>query len=99
MSVGVGRASYWVSRQFKNESIIRFANKSEAGANDIDFIGGRLAVQTNAGDIWEWMIVDYQADEVLALPFRPKDLEKDGNGGIVMSLLGKDEYMGQRDRS
>lgn len=70
----------------------------EAGSDDIDFIGGRLEIQTESGDMWEWIISDYQSNQVIALPLRAKGDERDGSISVMM-MLNKDQYLGRTDRA
>ncbi len=70
----------------------------ESDVNDIDFVGGRFEVQTDQGNLWEWIVVDYQGNEVISLPFRPKGVEQEEDMGGVIMMLGKDEFMGRKDR-
>ena len=98
MPVGNDRVGLWASRQFRNESVISFAINGEADDDDIDFIGARLEIQTESGDVWEWIIVDYQSNQVIALPLRAKGDEQDGNIGVIM-MLDRDQYLGRTDRS
>ena len=99
MSVKIDRAGYWASRQFRNESVLSFAIDSKTDVSDVDFVGGLLEIQTREGAVWEWMIVDYQANEIVALPFRPKGQKQDENVGGVLMMLGRDEFLRRKDRS
>lgn len=96
------RVGLWASRQFRNGNgdVISFAINREADDADIDFIGARLEIQTESGDVWEWIIVDYQSNQVIALPLRAKGDEQDGSLGVIM-MLDKDQYLGlgRTDRS
>ena len=98
VSVRNDRVGLWASRQFRNESVISFAVNREADDDDIDFIGARLEIQTESGDAWEWIVVDYQSNKVVALPLRAKGDEQDGSIGVMM-MLGEDQYLGRTDRS
>ena len=98
VSVKNDRMGLWASRQFRNESVMSFAINREADGDDIDFIGGRLEIQTESGDVWEWIIVDSQSNHVMALPLRAKGDEQDGSLGVMM-MLDKDQYLGRTDRS
>ena len=98
LSINGNHLAFWTSTQFRNECVLDFGLKVQSDINDSDFIGGRLEVQTHQGSVLECIIVDYQADEVIALPFRFKGEEsEDGTAGIMM-MLGKNEYMGMKDR-
>ena len=98
VSVKNDRVGIWASRQFRNDFVFNSAINREADGADIDFIGGRLEIQMESGDVWEWIIVDYQADEVVALPFRAKGAEQDGSMGVIM-ILDRNQYLGRKDRS
>ena len=98
LSVRHDRSAFWASRQFRNESVLSFGLNMESDVNDIDFLGGRFEVQTDQGNLWEWIIVDHQGNEVISLPFRPKGVEQEGDTGGVIMMLGKDEFMGRKDR-
>ena len=96
------RLGLWASRQFRNGNgdVLSFAINREDDDADIDFIGARLEIQTESGDVWEWIIVDYQSNQVIALPLRAKGDEQDGSLGVIM-MLDKDQYLGldRTDRS
>ena len=104
VSVTNDRGGIWASGQFRNgvinfkDSVLKSAINREADGADIDFMGGLLAIEMESGDVWEWIIVDYQADEVVALPLRPKGAEQDGSMGMIM-MLDRNQYLGRRDRS
>ena len=98
VSVKNDRLGIWASRQFRNDFVFNSAINREADGADIDFMGGRLEIQMESGDVWEWIIVDYQADEVVALPFRAKGAEQDGSMGVIM-ILDRNQYLGRKDRS
>ena len=104
VSVTNDRGGIWASGQFRNgvinfnDSVLKSAINREADGADIDFMGGLLSIEMESGDVWEWIIVDYQADEVVALPLGPKGAEQDGSmGGIEM--LDRNQYLGRKDRS
>ena len=98
LSISGSRIALWTSTQFRNECVLNLGLKAQTDINDTDFIGGRLEVQTHQGSVLEWIIVDCQADEVIALPLRFKgEKSEEGTAGIMM-MLGKNEYMGQKDR-
>ena len=104
VSVTNDRGGIWASGQFRNgvinfkDSVLKSAINREADGADIDFMGGLLAIEMESGDVWEWIIVDYQADEVVALPLRAKGAEQDGSMGVTM-MLDRNQYLGRRDRS
>ena len=93
------RVAYWASRQFRNESVLSFSVNREDPFKDLDLIGGRFEVETKEGGLWEWMIVDDQEGQVVALPLGPKGSEPDREGTAVMMMIGADEYRGRKDRS
>ena len=99
MSVEIDRAAFWAPTQFRNEFVIAFSMNHEVDVTDIDFVGGLLEIQTTEGDVWEWIIVDYQGDDIVALPVRRKDQKQEEGVGGVMMMLGRDEFLGQRERS
>ena len=98
LSVTGNRVAFWATTQFRNECVLSLGIKTESRVDDIDFIGGRLEVQTHQGGVWEWIIVDCQTNEVIALPFRAKGEEQEGDSGGVLMMLGENEYMGTKDR-
>lgn len=98
LSIDGKHAAFWSSSQFRNECVLSFGLNVETDATDFDFVGGRLEVETQQGDVWEWIIVDFQSDEVIALPFRSKDAAQEENAMGVMMMLGEDEYWGTKDR-
>ena len=98
IDVSNDRLGFWASRQFRNDFVFNSAINREADGADIDFMGGRLEIQMESGDVWEWIIVDYQADKVVALPFRAKGAEQDGSMGVIM-ILDRNQYLGRKDRS
>ena len=99
VSLAIDRVGCWVPTQFRNEGVIAFAMNHATDIRDIDFVGGLLEVRTKEGDLWEWIIVNYQENEVVALPFRRKGVEQEEDGGGVMMMLGKDEAIHRRDQS
>ena len=98
LSVSADRSGFWTSTQFRNECVLDFALKVQSDLNDTAFIGGRLEVQTNQGRLLEWIIVDYQEDELIALPLRFKDEKTTDDTVGIMMMLGEDEYKGRKGR-
>ena len=98
LSVDGNRVAFWTSTQFRIECVLNFGLSVQDDINDRDFIGGRLEVQTHQGSVLECMIVDYQADIVIALPFRLKGEESEDATVGIMMMLGENEYKGEKDR-
>ena len=99
ISEGVSRMGLWTRTQFGNASVLPFSMKHETDVTGFDFVGGLLEISTEEGDVWEWIIVDYQADEIVALPLRLKSSEADAEQAGVMMMVGQDEFIHRRDRS
>ena len=70
----------------------------ETDVTDLDFVGGLLEILTEEGDLWEWMIVDYQEDAIVALPLRRKNSEQGADNAGVMMMIGEDEFVHRKDR-
>ena len=96
LSVRADDAAFWSSAQFRNECVLGWHLDAETDLADTDFVGGRLGIRTRQDEVWEWMIVDCQARDVIALPFRRQGDEDAGAG--VMMMLGRDEYLGREER-
>ena len=98
-SVEFDRMGLWARTQFGNAPVVAFAMKHETDVTRLDFVGGLLEILTKEGDVWEWIIVDYQADEIVALPLRCRSSEQDADGAGVMMMVGKNEFVHRDDRS
>ena len=96
LSVSAEDAAFWSSSQFRNECVLGRHLNAETDLEDTEFIGGKLEIRTHQDDVWEWMIVDCQARNIIALPFRQKGDET--TGARVLMMLGRDEYLGRTER-
>ena len=98
-SVGIDRMGLWTRTQFGIASAFALSMKHETDVTDLDFVGGLLEILTQEGDVWEWIIVDYQGDEIVALPLRRKSSAQDADGAGVMMMVGKHEFVQREDLS
>lgn len=98
LSMEPDRIACWAPRQFRSDLVLTIPMKKEAPNEDIDLIGGRLAIETSQGEVWDWIVVDDRGEELVALPLRLKEAENDDGLGLMM-MLGEDEYLGRKDRS
>lgn len=99
MEVTHDLAGHWVPRQFRNEAVVESSVRGRINLVDGDLIGRRIEGPTSGG-IWEWVIVDHQAQEIVALPLRPQGLREDKYTGSALMILGEDEIRGRgEDRS
>ncbi len=95
LSLSLDQLAYWASVRFVNYYAITIHFESEEDFRGVDFVGGLVDVKT-ADDIWEWIVVDHQSDDVIVLPFRRKG-DKQPSG---VQLITGDEakYMSPTDR-
>lgn len=81
LDVETNRVGLWAPTQFRNDFVYSFAMNQETDVAEIDFVGGILEIQMKNGDIWEWIIVDHQEAQSVALPLRRKDMEHKSDFG------------------
>lgn len=90
---------HWVPAQFGNSVTVISTIRGEDDVSDVELIGTR-GENTMEGKICEWVMVDHQGQQTVALPLGPKGSEsrEAGIGAVVM--LGENEMRGRGlDRS
>lgn len=98
-SLEINQMGLWARTLFGNAPVVTFAMNHETGVTGLEFVGGLLEILTKEGDVWEWIIVDCQESEIVALPLRSKRARQGEDGAGVMMMLGQDEFIHCSDRS
>ena len=90
---------HWIPTQFGNSILIEGTIRGENDLSDGDLIGTR-GENAMEGNICEWVMVDHQAQEIVALPLGPKNPKTSEAGFVATLMLGENEIRGRgEDRS
>ena len=90
---------HWVPTQFGNSIAILSSIRGEDDISDGELIGtlGEFSIQ---GNIVEWVMVDHQGQQTLALPLGPKNSRSSEAGIGAIMMVGENEIRGRgEDRS
>ena len=90
---------HWVPTQFGNSIAIISTIRGEDGTSDGELIGtlGEYSIQ---GNIVEWVMVDHQGQQTLALPLGSKNSKSSESGIEAVMMVGENEIRGRgEDRS
>lgn len=90
---------FWIPAQFGNGAVVESTIRGESVLVDGDLIGTRGEISLE-GVTWEWVMVEHQAEETLALPLGPKNSMASESGIGAIMMLGDNEMRGRgKDRS
>ena len=84
----------WTTCRFDESAAITGSVSRESGVSDGALLGAMGRVPTNRGE-WEWMVVDHQLGQYVALPFGPVGDNADPDSLHLVEMLGKNAVEGR----